>query len=143
MPITNWIGTYDQDRAIAFAGMLAEGQPARDVASKVVETAAVAFGLAVGKGTADNSVKLGGTGFTGITLADKAQTADEFAGGTMAAVIRKGTVWVTASTNVTPADPVTFTAATGVIGAGLVTTITNAKFETTATAGNLVRVYLG
>ncbi|MDZ7906171.1 MAG: hypothetical protein U5N55_10660 [Cypionkella sp.] len=61
----------------------------------------------------------------------------------MAGVIRKGTVWVTASTAVTPADPVTFTAATGVIGAGLAATVDRAKFETTATIGQLVRVYLG
>ena len=143
MPVQDFIGTYQGQMDVAFAGMIAEGQTVKDVASKSVETAAVAFGLAVGAGTADGSVKLGGTGYIGIAVADKTRTADSYAVGEVAGVLRKGTIWVTASTNVAPTDPVTFTAATGVIGAGLVTTIAGAKFETTATAGNLVRVYLG
>ena len=143
MGITDTHGSYDAAPGIAFAGMIAEGQAVKDVASKVVETAVVAFGLAVGAGTGDGSVKLGGAGYIGVAVADKSRAADEFAVGAMAGVMRKGTIWVTASTNVDPSDPVTFTAATGVIGAGLATTITNAKFETTATSGSLVRVYLG
>ena len=143
MSVTDTIGAYSAEMPVAYAGMIAEGQPARDVASKVVETAEVAFGLAVGVGVGDGSAKLGGTGFVGIAVADKSRDADKFDVGEMAGVIRKGTVWVTASTNVAPTDAVTFTAATGVVGAGLATTIAGAKFETTATAGNLVRVYLG
>ncbi len=143
MPIQDHIGTYDANQPTAFAGMVAEGQTARDVASKVVETAEVAFGLAVGRGTGDGSVKLSGAGFDGITVADKSRDADKFDVGEVAGVMRKGTIWVTASTAVDPSDPVTFTAATGVIGAGLATTITGAKFETTATLNELVRVYLG
>jgi hypothetical protein len=114
-----------------------------DVASRQITTASVAFGLAVGRGATDGTARLGGTGFEGITVADKSQLDDLYPVGIIAGVLRKGTIWVTASTNVGPADPVTFTAATGVIGAGLATTIAGAKFETTATSGNLVRVYLG
>jgi hypothetical protein len=51
-------------------------------------------------------------------------------------------VWVIASTAVTVANPVTFTAATGVIGNGLAVTIAGAKFETAGGIGDLVRVYL-
>jgi len=142
MPITDWIGTYTAAPAIAYAGMIAEGQNVKDVASKRITTATVGFGRAVGRDTADGTVRLGGTGFEGITVADKSQVDDLYPVGVIAGVMRKGTIWVTASTNVAPSDPVTFTAATGVIGAGLVTTIAGAKFETTATAGNLVRVYL-
>ena len=150
-PISDYQGTYDDNMPVAFAGMLAEGQTARDVASKLVENAAIAFGLAVGRGTADGSIRLDGAGFEGIALADKSRAgqladgsdADQYDVGEMAGVIRKGTIWVTASTAVTPADPVTFTAATGVIGAGLATTIAGAKFETSGGIGDLVRVYLG
>ena len=142
MPITDWIGAYTASPAIAYAGMIAEGQVVKDVASKRVTNATVGFGRAVGRDTADGTVRLGGTGFEGITVADKSQVDDLYPVGVIAGVMRKGTIWVTASTNVAPSDPVTFTAATGVIGAGLVTTIAGAKFETTATAGNLVRVYL-
>lgn len=145
MPIQDAFGTYTTRAAVAYAGMPAEGQQVKDVASRKIENAAVAFGLAVGRGTADGSARLGGTGFEGITVADKAVDnagLDSYPIGAMAGVIRKGPVWVTASTNVGPADPVTFTAATGVIGAGLATTITGAKFENTALSGALVRVYL-
>ncbi len=143
MPIQDSIGTYPTRTALGFAGMLAETNGTQDVASLKVENAAVAFGLAVGRGTADGSCRLGGSGYQGITVADKTRTADSYAIGEVAGVIRKGSIWVTASTAVTPADPVTFTAATGVIGAGLATTISGAKFETSASIGGLVRVYLG
>ena len=143
MPIQDTIGTYPTRTPLGYAGMIADATGARDVASRKIETAAVAFGLAVGRGTADASAKLGGAGFQGITVADKTSAADSYAVGEVAGVIRRGAVWVTASTAVTPADPVTFTAATGVIGAGLATTIAGAKFETTAAIGGLVRVFLG
>lgn len=143
MPISDFVGTYDGRQPLGYAGMIAESQMIKDVASKVVTTATVAFGLAVGRdGTTPNTARLGGTGFEGITVADKTRVDDDYKVGEMAGVLRKGTIWVTASTAVTPADPVTFTAATGVIGAGLVTTIVGAKFETTAAANGLVRVYL-
>lgn len=142
MPISDWIGTYTAAPVIAYAGMPADSALA-DVASRRVTTGVTAFGLAVGRGASDGTVRLGGTGFEGITVADKSRTADSYAVDEVAGVMRKGTIWVTASTNVGPADPVTFTAATGVIGAGLATTITGAKFETTALSGALVRVYLG
>lgn len=143
MPISDFQGAYDTNMAAGYAGMEADLSGPRDVASRTIETAAVAFGLAVGAGTADGSAKLGGAGYQGITVADKTRTADEYAVGEVAGVKRKGAIFVTASTAVTPADPVTFTAATGVIGAGLATTIANAKFEGSASAGDLVRVYLG
>lgn len=145
MPVQDFIGTYSSEMDIAFAGMIAESQAVKDVASKAVETAAVAFGLAVGAGTADGSVKLGGTGYIGITVADKSRTTDSYAVGEVAGVLRKGTIWVTASVDVADTDTVYFVPATGVITnvATANVAIPGAKFETTATAGNLVRVYLG
>lgn len=143
MGITDTFGAYTEKMADGYAGMIADTAGPKDVASRTIETAAVAFGLVVGAGTADGSVKLGGAGFQGIAVADKAQVADEYAVGAVAGIMRKGTVWVTVTTDVTPADEVTFTAATGVIGEGLAVTIAGAKFETTTTSGNLARVYLG
>ena len=143
MPISDTVGTYTANQPIGYAGMIAESQTIKDVASKVVATSAVAFGLAVGRdGVVANSVKLGGTGFEGIAVADKTRTADSYAVGEVAGIIRKGTIWVTASTAVDPSKAVTFTAATGVIGDGLVTTITGAKFLDTASIGAMVRVWL-
>lgn len=134
--------SYDPAIAVAYEGMIAETQ-FKDAASRTVETAAIGFGLAIGRGAADESIALNGSGFEGITIADKSQLNSEYAVGSVAGLLRKGTIWVVASTAVTRSDPVTFTAATGVIGAGLARTIADAKFETTAAQGDLVRVYLG
>lgn len=142
MPITDTVGSYITKNDVGYAGMPADTS-LKDISSRVIEGAPVAFGLAVGAGAGDGSAMLGGTGFEGISVADKAQEQDVYPVGAVAGVKRKGSIWITASTNVTPADPVTFTAATGVMGAGLATTIADAKFETTATAGNLVRVHIG
>ena len=143
MPIQDAFGAAVDAMPLGYAGMIAEGQQVKDVVSKRVTTAPVAFGLAVGRdGVIDGAVKLGGTGFEGIAIADKSRVDDEYIVGEMAGILRKGTVWVTASTAVDPSDPVTFTAATGVIGEGLATTIAGAKFETSGGIGDLVRVYL-
>ena len=143
MPIQDAFGAAVDAMPLGYAGMIAEGQQVKDVASKRVTTAPVAFGLAVGRdGVIDGAVKLGGTGFEGIAIADKSRVGDEYIVGEMAGILRKGTVWVTASTAVDPGDAVTFTAATGVIGDGLATTIDGAKFETSGEVGDLVRVYL-
>ena len=143
MPIQDAFGAAVDAMPLGYAGMIAEGQQVKDVVSKRVTTAPVAFGLAVGRdGVIDGAVKLGGTGFEGIAIADKSRVGDEYIVGEMAGILRKGTVWVTASTAVDPGDAVTFTAATGVIGEGLAITIAGAKFETSGGIGDLVRVYL-
>ena len=143
MPIQDAFGAAVDAMPLALPGMIAEGQQVNDVVSKRVTTAPVAFGLAVGRdGVIDGAVKLGGVGFEGIAIADKSRVDDEYIVGEMAGILRKGTVWVTASTAVDPSDPVTFAAATGVIGEGLGTTISGAKFETSGGVGDLVRVYL-
>lgn len=144
-PIFDTQGTYLDSPAAAYAGMIAEGQPARDVSSKLIENAAVAFGLAVGVGAADGSARLGGTGFVGITVADKTRLNDSYQVGEFAAVIRKGTVWVNVLVAVADTDTVYFVAATGVItnvAAGNVA-IPGARFETSTTGAGLIRVYLG
>ena len=143
MPIQDAFGAAVAAMPLGLPGMIAEGQQVKDVVSKRVTTAAVAFGLVVGRdGIIDGAVKLGGTGFEGIAIIDKTRVGDEYIVGEMAGILRKGTVWVTASTAVDPGDAVTFTAATGVIGDGLATTIAGAKFETSGEIGDLVRVYL-
>ena len=143
MPIQDAFGAAVDAMPLGYAGMIAEGQQVKDVVSKRVTTAPVAFGLAVGRdGTNPGTCRLGGTGFEGIAIADKSRVGDEYIVGEMAGILRKGTVWVTASTAVDPSDPVTFAAATGVIGEGLGTTISGAKFETSGGVGDLVRVYL-
>lgn len=145
MPVQDFIGTYQGRMDVAYAGMVAESQAVRDVASKIVTTAVVPFGVAVGAGATDGSCRLGGTGYLGITVADKTRAADQYAVGEAAAVMRKGTIWVTVGAAVTPGDTVYFVPATGVITDVSTdnTAIPGAKFETTAASGALARVYLG
>jgi hypothetical protein len=145
MPVQDFIGTYTGRTRLGFAGMIAESQAVRDVASKAVTTAVVPFGRAVGAGATDGTCRLGGTGYLGITVADKTRAADQYAVGEMAGVMRKGTIWVAVGADVTPASTVYFVPATGVITSVSTdnTAIPGAKFETTATSGNLARVYLG
>lgn len=145
MPVQDFIGTYTGRTGLGYAGMIAEAQTAKDVASKSVENAVVPFGRAVGAGTADGSCRLGGTGYVGITVADKSRADDEYAVGEMAGVLRKGTIWVSVPVAVADTDTVYFIPATGVITNVSTdnTAIPGAKFETSTSGAGLARVYLG
>lgn len=136
---------YPINPASAVAGMIGDLE-FTTVLSAEVTTGPVAFGLVVGRGAAANQVRLGGTGYVGISVLDKANlnaAGTGYSVGDIAGAMVKGMIWVTASTAVTPADPVTFTAATGVIGAGLVGgTIVGARFLASAGIGALVPVLL-
>lgn len=132
---------YGAEMAPGYAGMIAETQ-FKDAASRRVEGGNIAYGLAVTRGTGPDQVRLGGTQFVGIAIADHAH-GDGYKEGDVGAFLRKGTIWVTASTAVTAGQAVTFTPATGVIGNGLAATIPDAVFETSGASGDLVRVYLG
>lgn len=141
------IFSYNATMAPAFEGMIAETQ-FKDATSRRVETAAgIGFGLAVTKGTADAQVRLGGTVFVGITVADHGQPGNRYEQNAVAACLRRGTIWVKADGAVTAGSPVTYTTATGLVGqravaAGIVA-VPDAIFETSGASGDLVRVYLG
>lgn len=145
MPVQDAFGTYVGNAPVGYAGMVAESQAVRDVASKAVTTAAVGFGLAVGAGAADGSCRLGGTGYLGVTVADKTRAADQYAVGEVAGVMRKGTIWVNVPVAVADTDAVYFIPATGVITNVSTdnTAIPNAKFEVTTSGAGLTRLYLG
>jgi len=139
--------TYDASLAIGSPGMVATDSDFENIVSKQIETATVGFGLAVGAGAADGSVKLSGTGYEGVTVMDKAQTSGDYAVGVTAAIMNRGTIFVTVDGNVTPSGTVTYTEATGAIGvkavaAGIVA-IPNAKFLDTVSSGGIARLFLG
>lgn len=112
------------------------------IMSKRITNGTVGFGLAVSRGANAGESRLGGTIYDGITVADKADETAAYEVDAIAGVMVKGTIWVVAANTVTPADPPTFTLATGVIGAGLVTAIPNARFLTGGTVGQLVQLQL-
>jgi hypothetical protein len=133
---------YINNPISGYPGMIADATD-NTILSKRITNRAVGFGLAVSRnGTVAGESRLGGTIYDGITVADKADTEAAYAIDEIAGVMVKGTIWVTASNTVTPADPPTFTLATGVIGAGLGTAIPNARFLTGGTAGQLVQLQL-
>lgn len=136
--------TAYQNAAIpGYAGMIADATDNTILSKEIAVTPSVGFGLAVSRdGTNAGRSRLGGTIYDGITVADKADGEAAYAAGEIAGVMVKGTIWVVASTVVTPADPPTFTLATGVIGAGLVTAIPNARFLTGGGVGQLVQLQL-
>ena len=68
MGITDVHGTYAANMTVGYAGMIADSAGPKDVASRTIENAVVAFGLAVGRGTADSSARLGGSGFALLSL---------------------------------------------------------------------------
>ena len=138
--------TYTAAPASGYAGMIADTEY-KTVFSAEVQTAAVAFGLAVGKGSAANTAKLGGTGYFGVAVADKANlnlSAAGYAIGDIGGFITKGAVWVTASVTVAITDTVYFVPATGVITNVSTSNVAipNARFATAATSGNLVLLVL-
>lgn len=145
--------TYSELQPIAQAGMPASGDFSAD--TRTCETVAgIAFGVAVGRGTADNGAVIGSTAatdFVGITIADKAVpyngVADGYARYDSMGVMTRGRIWVVVGGDVTDGADVTFSSTTGVlsstaVGAGQFA-ITGARWMTTATNGNLALLHLG
>lgn len=145
--------SYSENMPIALPGM-----PAFEVFkadSRTCETAAgIAFGVAVGKGTADKGCVVGAASaaaFVGISIRDKAvlndSTADKYNQYDDMAVMYEGDIWVTVGADVNDGDDVTFVASTGVLSSaatsGTQFAIAGARWMTTATSGNLARLRLG
>lgn len=134
--------TYAAAPAVGYAGMIADTEFKTVLSKRIVNSAVVGFGLAVSRGANAGESRLGGTIYDGITVADKADADASYAIDEVGGVMVEGAIWVLAANTVTPADPPTFTLATGVIGAGLVTAIPNARFLTGGTVGQLVLLQL-
>lgn len=146
MPTNNYVGSYTAAPEAAYAGQV-QSSDFENIFSRQIETSAVGFGLAVGAGTADGSAKLGGTGFEGITTADKTQVTGDYQVGVTAGVINKGYVWVSVPVAVTPADTPYFIPGTGVVtntsNTGANTAIPNAKFLNSAAANGMALLFIG
>lgn len=147
--------TYNETMDAARAGMRANMEPV-DLISRTVETAAgVGFGKVVQQGTADKGCKSDLSGMTaqtyvGITMRERGvrpETPNAFAQYESALIMRKGVIWVEVAVAVTPADIVTVTLASGVIGktavgAGVVA-IPNARWESSTSGAGLAVLRLG
>lgn len=133
-------GSYDDGIGQAQVGVLANSALS-DVASRQIEGGEIPFGRVVSQGAADRGVVIGGADAIGITTVDRTILTEHFQVGNTAPIMRKGSIWVLTTEAVTPSDTVSFDPATGEINASG-TELANARFETTAAAGELVQVHL-
>lgn len=148
--------TYQQ-----YINFAQNGMPATmhgwDVDSRVFEDESVGqvgigFGLGVCQGANDKGFRMGimsGREFVGVTRADSTLPniatgfTDVYANGDTAPIQVRGDIWVVVYGNVTPATAVIVDAATGRFALTGGTAVSNARWMTTATTGNLAVLRLG
>lgn len=139
---------YNQYGGVIGAAGVPSDMHGWDADSRILESAAAGFGLAVSQGEADDGAVLGGATFCGITVADKTldhDTPDQYEEGDTMAVLNRGDIWVTAATAVVAGRQAYYNSVTGEIGASDVdnaVAIAGAKFLDTADADAVARVRL-
>lgn len=140
--------TYGATLPVGFPGRVSTSEPSH-VISRAVEGSAIAFGRVVIKGTnGELQCKDGSTGtaYMGIALvniAAKPANVDAYAIGDIAAIMIKGSVWVTVAANVAYGDSAYFTAAGDITNVSTSNTaIPNGKFASAASSGGLAELLL-
>lgn len=140
--------TYNSRIPAGFEGQVAN-MTTYDADSRICETdAGIAFGRAIGQGTADKGAVLGGalTGFVGISVRDVTQrpsAEDKYEDGDTMAVMTRGDIWVVPLVDVAKNDPVHYVSATGrFTNTGDIGPIVGARYMTSASAGGLAQVRL-
>lgn len=141
--------TYNETLSQAVAGQQGSTDHA-EVISRTVETAALAFGKVAVQGAKDLGVRppsASHTKFVGITVIDQAQaftTADTYAVGQTAGVLREGPVWVAVGEAVAAGDAAYFVPATGAIMKTATDNIAipGGRFDTSAASGGLALLHI-
>lgn len=138
--------TYADRLALGYTGQVAD-MSLSEIMSREVETASIGFGVAVIQGAADHGCRTGAAGvFLGITVRDIAldpTNADLYTVGDTAAILTRGTMFVTAGEAVVAGDLVYRTTA-GVLNKTAIgnTLVANARWDTSAANGELARIRL-
>lgn len=139
--------TYPRYGSAGAAGAVAS-MHGWDADTRILESAAAGFGLAVSQGAADNGAVLGGITFCGITVRDITlvhDTPDQYEEGDNMGVLVKGDIWVVAGTDVSVKHQAYYNSSTGAIGGSGISNavaIAGAEFLDTVTSGGFVRVRL-
>lgn len=139
--------TYTANLVIGSPGQVAD-TITFDAVSRQVQPATLAFGRAVIQGTAADQVNVGAAGvFIGISVRDLGldpAQGDQYIQGDTAAIMIRGSIFITATDVVAAGNPV-FRTPTGLLVATSAgnTAVANAIFETGGGIGSLVRVRLG
>ena len=130
---------YNETLDAGRVGLVADTND-KTLISRIVEET-IAFGMAVSQGVADRAVKLplAGEPILGISVLERSSINDEWVAPESARIMTRGTIYVVAVADVVAGDVVH-----GMVGGTLSNTggvlIANARFEDTATAGDLTRI---
>ena len=148
--------TYNTAPAIGLHGQVANAELSNRI-SRTVETAAIAFGAPVQRGTADHVVvALTDGDFLGIAILNPAvpgnvataDTPDQYPVGFTAAILTKGQMYVTAGGAVEQGNAVHYNPTTGryvdteVVGT-TVGPLTGVVFDTSGSNGDIVEISIG
>jgi len=149
--------SYSENIAAAVAGMIANMEPSVIISRTVADADGVGFGKVVQEASTDglctadlDTADMDAMKFIGITVMDRSvrpETPNKFSQYESARIMRKGVIWVTASTAVSAGTDVTVTLATGAlnsiaVGVGQVA-IPNARWESSTSGAGLAKLRIG
>lgn len=137
--------TYADNIGAGYVGGIVNTEPSVLISRTVEDAAGIAFGLAVMQGTEDKGCVVGdGNAFLGVTVREQDTDPDNpnsFAQYDNARIMTKGVIWIANSGGVAAGDEVALLAA-GALGAATSGDIVNARWETTASDGELAQLRL-
>lgn len=138
--------TYSATPAVGFAGMVANGETSNRISRTVEDSAGIAFGKAVFRGSGDHGVTATPTAgtFMGIVIADVGQvpglggTADTLAQYTTAALLLEGVIFVSSSVAVADGDQAYVTPGGAITNVSTSNVAIPAKFDATISGAGIV-----
>lgn len=138
--------TYADNITNAFAGAIANQEPKTLISRTVEDSGGIEFGKAVMQGTEDKGVVVGdGTAFLGVVVRTQSVEDGTFEGFEYrdeARIMTKGVIWVANSGGVNAGDGVEVQADGALAALGSGTEVVGARWDTSATDGNLAQLRL-
>jgi hypothetical protein len=137
--------SYLDNVPAGYAGAIANQEPRTLISRTVEDSGGIDFGLAVMQGTADKGVVVSdGNAFLGVTVRENSgepNDPDTFEYMAEARIMTKGVIWIANSGGVAAGDEVE-ALADGALGAATSGNVPNARWETTASDGELAMLRL-
>ena len=137
--------TYADNISAGYAGGLVNEEPKVLISRTVEDSGGIDFGLAVMQGSNDKGcVVSDASAFLGVTVRTQSiedGTNDAFEYLDEARIMTKGVIWVANSGGVSAGDPVV-ALSDGALGTGSSPLVEGARWDTTATDGNLAQLRL-
>jgi len=139
--------TYADNIDSGYVGAIVNEEPRVLISRTVEDSGGIDFGLAVMQGSDDKGCVVcdARDDFLGVTVRDQSvdpASPDTFEYMSNARIMTKGVIWVENSGGVAAGDPVVYLA-DGALGTGSSPLVVGARWDTTATTGNLAQLRLG